>query len=136
VLLGDNIFQDPLTPFIASFAAQPAGARILLKQVEQPGRFGVPAFDQGKIIRIDEKPAQPASDYAVTGMYFFDSQVFGMIEQLKPSWRNELEITDVNNLYLQQGQLEYDILSGWWTDAGTFESLYHANQLVMGEPPS
>ena len=133
VLLGDNLFEDPLAPFLARYAAQPAGAQILLKQVEQPGRFGVPAFADGRIVRIDEKPEQPASDYAVTGIYFFDAQVFELIARLKPSRRNELEITDVNNFYLQQGLLEYDMLSGWWTDAGTFESLAHANQLVNGQ---
>lgn len=133
VLLGDNIFQDSLLPFVANYSHQGAGARILLKQVPDPGRFGVPAFEQDRIIRIDEKPAAPASNYAVTGMYFFDSQVFELIARLTPSWRNELEITDVNNHYLQQGQLEYDLLSGWWTDAGTFESLNQANQLCLGE---
>lgn len=130
VLLGDNIFQDPLQPYVENFVRQSAGARILLKEVSDPGRFGVPVFDQHRIVRIDEKPAAPASNYAVTGMYFFDSQVFELIARLKPSWRNELEITDVNNFYLEQGQLEYDLLSGWWTDAGTFDSLNHANQLL------
>lgn len=134
VLLGDNIFQDPLQPYMANFAHQSIGARILLKEVADPGRFGVPVFASQRIVRIEEKPAAPASHFAVTGMYFFDSQVFDLIAQLKPSWRNELEITDVNNFYLQQGQLEYDVLSGWWTDAGTFESLGHANQLLLDKP--
>lgn len=130
VLLGDNIFQDPLQPYVENFVRQSAGARILLKEVPDPGRFGVPVFDRHRIVRIDEKPAAPASNYAVTGMYFFDSQVFDLIARLKPSWRNELEITDVNNFYLERGQLEYDLLSGWWTDAGTFDSLNLANQLL------
>lgn len=102
----------------------------MLKQVESPQRFGVPVFENAQIIRIEEKPANPASNYAVTGIYAYDSQVFDMIQGLKPSWRNELEITDINNFYLQQGQLEYDVLSGWWSDAGTFESLQLANHLI------
>lgn len=126
VLLGDNLFQDALAPLLARYQAQHTGARILLKQVAQPQRFGVPVFADGQIVRIEEKPAQPASDYAVTGIYFYDARVFDLIQQLQPSGRNELEITDVNNLYLAQGELEYDLLSGWWTDAGTFESLAQA----------
>ncbi len=131
VLLGDNIFSDSLKPFVDQYLQQSAGARILLKQVAHPERFGVAAFDeQGKIIRIEEKPVQPPSQEAVTGIYFFDAQVFDFISELKPSWRNELEITDVNNHYLQLGLLEYDRLNGWWSDAGTFDSLQRVNQLL------
>ncbi|MGV3523088.1 MAG: sugar phosphate nucleotidyltransferase [Candidatus Sericytochromatia bacterium] len=126
VLLGDNLFQDPLGPLVERYQAQAAGARILLKEVAQPQRFGVPVFDDGQIVRIEEKPEHPASGYAVTGIYFYDARVFDLIQQLRPSGRNELEITDVNNLYLAQGELTYDLLSGWWTDAGTFESLAQA----------
>lgn len=126
VLLGDNLFQDPLGPLVERYATQAQGARILLKEVAQPQRFGVPVFDDGQIVRIEEKPEHPASGYAVTGIYFYDARVFDLIQQLRPSGRNELEITDVNNLYLAQGELTYDLLSGWWTDAGTFESLAQA----------
>ncbi|MBF2054033.1 MAG: NTP transferase domain-containing protein [Candidatus Sericytochromatia bacterium] len=134
VLLGDNIFQDDLMPFVAAYRQQAVGARLLLKSVSDPSRFGVPAFAQDKIVRIEEKPANPPSQYAVTGIYFYDAQVFDLIRQLRPSWRNELEITDVNNLYLARQQLGYDFLQGWWTDAGTFSSLAQANQLLSTQP--
>lgn len=130
VLLGDNIFQDALAPFVAAYRAQAVGARLLLKAVSDPSRFGVPVFEDDQIIRIEEKPQNPLSQYAVTGLYFYDAQVFDMIRQLRPSWRNELEITDVNNLYLARQQLSYAFLQGWWTDAGTFDSLAQANQLL------
>jgi len=129
-ILGDNIFEDDLTPYINKFEAQSKGARLLLKEANDARRFGVPEL-QGKLIsRIDEKPERPASQYAVTGIYMYDSQVFDIIRSLKPSDRGELEITDVNNAYIQMQSLEYDFLSGFWSDAGTFESLYHASELV------
>ena len=130
VMLGDNIIEGDIRKPIAAFARQERGSRILLKKVPDPQRFGVPVFDKGRVTRIDEKPAQPASDYAVIGIYMYDPGVFEIISTLKPSDRNELEITDVNNAYIQRGEMEHDVLEGWWTDAGTFESLYRANQLV------
>ena len=130
VLLGDNIFQAPITPYVQAFAAQGQGARLLLKQVPDPSRYGVATLSGDRVTAIHEKPAQPASDYAVTGIYFYDPQVFEIIADLQPSGRNELEITDVNNAYLAHGALHYDVLPGWWTDAGTFESLYVANTLI------
>lgn len=128
VILGDNIFEDDITPYIENFEAQDKGAKILLKEVPDPQRFGVPVFKEGKIVAIEEKPKEPKSNFAVTGIYMYDSEVFGIIKTLKPSWRGELEITDVNNAYLNRGTLSYDILKGWWTDAGTPESLYRANE--------
>ncbi|MCM8774811.1 MAG: sugar phosphate nucleotidyltransferase, partial [Candidatus Omnitrophica bacterium] len=109
---------------------QPAGARVLLKSVEDPERFGVAEVKDGKILGIVEKPKNPKSSYAVMGLYMYDSRVFDVIRTLKPSKRGELEITDVNNYYLREGQLEYDMVKGYWTDAGTFESLYRANRLT------
>jgi len=130
VVLGDNIIEGDIKKPVAAFRAQGAGARLLLKKVPDPGRFGVPELKDGRIAGIEEKPKQPKSDYAVIGIYMYDAQVFDIISTLKPSGRGELEITDVNNAYLQRGQLEHDILEGWWTDAGTFESLFRASQLV------
>jgi len=130
VILGDNVFEDELTPFVKNFTKQKKGARILLKEVSDPQRFGVADFDEKKIVSIEEKPKKPKSNYAVTGVYFYDSDVFSVIKTLKPSGRGELEISDVNNAYLKKGKMEYDILSGWWTDAGTFESLERATLLV------
>jgi len=135
VILGDNIFQANLKTYGAKFLAQGAGARILLKQVPHPQRFGVAELSDGRIIGIEEKPDQPKSDYAVTGIYFYDGAVFDIIRTLKPSARGEFEITHVNDSYIAKGQLVYDIIDGWWTDAGTFESLTKANQLVAEEPP-
>ena len=131
VILGDNIFEDDLSPYVASFQQQPAGAKILLKAVDHPERFGVAEVRDGRITDIVEKPAQPKSNLAVTGIYFYDATVFDFIRTLKPSARGELEITDVNNTYIAQGTMTYDILPGWWTDAGTFESLHHASVLVQ-----
>lgn len=128
VILGDNVFESELTPFIEKFRAQPAGARILLQQVEDPARFGVPEIDGNRIVSIEEKPRHPKSSYAVTGIYMFDSNVFAIIKTLAPSARGELEITDVNNAYIANGQLSYDVLAGWWTDAGTHASLARANE--------
>jgi glucose-1-phosphate thymidylyltransferase len=130
VILGDNVFEDELTPFVKNFKKQKKGARILLKEVSDPQRFGVADFDEKKIVSIEEKPKKPKSNYAVTGVYFYDTEVFSVIKTLKPSHRGELEISDVNNAYLKKGKMEYDILSGWWTDAGTFESLERATLLV------
>ncbi len=108
---------------------------MLLKQVPDPQRFGVAQISGNKVVGIEEKPKKPKSDYAVTGVYFYDTSVFDIIRTLKPSARNELEITDVNNAYIAKGRLEYDIMEGWWSDAGTFESLNRVNELVMKEPP-
>ncbi|HTL53660.1 MAG TPA: sugar phosphate nucleotidyltransferase [Planctomycetota bacterium] len=131
VILGDNIFEDALTSAVAAFEKQPAGAQILLKRVPDANRYGVAELDkQGKVVGIEEKPAAPKSDCAVTGVYFYDATVFDVIKSLKPSRRNELEITDVNNHYLRAGQLHCSFLKGWWTDAGTFKSLAHANRLL------
>jgi glucose-1-phosphate thymidylyltransferase len=136
VILGDNIFQANLKNYADKFLAQQAGARILLKQVHYPQRFGVAELSGDRIIGIEEKPEQPKSDYAVTGIYFYDSAVFDIIRTLKPSARGELEITHVNQAYIAKNQLAYDIIEGWWTDAGTFESLNRANKLVAKEPPA
>jgi len=130
VILGDNIIENNIIDAARAFEKQPSGAHILLKQVPDPQRFGCPEFSQGRILRIQEKPKSPKSDYAVTGIYFYDESVFEKIGRTKPSARNELEITDVNNMYLDQGTLTYSILDGWWTDAGTFESLLKATNLV------
>jgi len=130
VILGDNIVERSISPYVQNFNKQGSGARILLKEVSDPQRFGVPEIQDGRILRIDEKPAQPASKYAVTGIYMYDQSVFDIIKTLKPSKRGELEITDVNNSYIDQGTMQYDILDGWWTDAGTFESLLRASNLV------
>jgi glucose-1-phosphate thymidylyltransferase len=135
VILGDNIFQNHLRAQAERFLTQGGGARLLLKQVPDPERFGVAEFRDGKILGIEEKPAKAKSSYAITGVYFYDSTVFEIIRTLRPSGRGELEITDVNNCYLQKGQLACDILEGWWTDAGTFESLVRASELVNKEPP-
>jgi glucose-1-phosphate thymidylyltransferase len=129
VILGDNIFEDDITPYVRSFEEQKEGAKVLLKEVPDPHRFGVPEFRDGKIIAIEEKPEEPKSNYVVTGIYMYDSEVFDIIKTLKPSARGEFEITDVNNAYLKMGTLTYDILKGWWTDAGTPESLFRANEL-------
>ena len=135
VILGDNIFEASLKEYADNFISQKTGARVLLKQVQTPQRFGVAQVSDGKIIGIEEKPEKPKSDYAITGIYFYDASVFDIIRALKPSARGELEITDVNNAYIAKSRLAYDILEGWWTDAGTFESLDKANELVAKEPP-
>jgi glucose-1-phosphate thymidylyltransferase len=133
VILGDNVFEASIAPAARRFREQKKGARLQLKQVKDPHRFGVAELEGDKISRIDEKPAKPRSDLAVTGIYFFDGQVFEIIRRLKPSGRGELEITDVNNAYLERGELAFDVLDGWWTDAGTLESLRNANRLVAGK---
>ena len=130
VVLGDNIIEDDISRSVQKFLKQPQGARILLKKVPDPERFGVASFEGKKISAIEEKPKRPKSHYAVTGFYMYDGRVFDIIRTLKPSGRGELEITDVNNAYLAKGELGYDFLRGYWTDAGTFESLFRANSLV------
>ncbi|MBP1594686.1 MAG: Nucleotidyl transferase [Acidobacteria bacterium] len=130
VILGDNILESSIAPYVDNFRKQKSGSRILLKEVNDPERFGVADIRGGKIVRIDEKPRIPASRYAVTGVYMYDAEVFDIVKGLTPSARGELEITDVNNYYIDKGILEYDILEGWWTDAGTFESLLRASNLV------
>jgi len=135
VILGDNIFKAGLKKYIDRFKAQAKGARVLLKQVKDPRRFGVAEISDNRVIKIEEKPKKPRSDYAITGIYFYDASVFDVIRTLKPSARGELEITDVNNAYLEKGELAFDILEGWWSDAGTFESFSRVNELVIKEPP-
>jgi glucose-1-phosphate thymidylyltransferase len=130
VILGDNIIEGSIAHIAEKFRANGRGAHIVLKEVPDPQRFGVPAFQDGRIVRIEEKPPNPASQYAVIGIYFYDSSVFDRITKLVPSGRGELEITDLNNSYLEEGLLSHSILDGWWTDAGTFESLRLATNLV------
>jgi len=130
VVLGDNLVQRSIRPSVERFLQQRRGARILLKRVPDPQRFGVAVVDGGRVTSIVEKPQRPPSDLAVTGIYFYDAQAFDIIRTLRPSGRGELEITDVNNAYLARGELEWDELHGWWSDAGTFESLYKASTLV------
>ncbi|MEW6375850.1 MAG: sugar phosphate nucleotidyltransferase [Thermodesulfobacteriota bacterium] len=131
VVLGDNIIERNIRKAVAAFRNQKEGAKILLKEVSDPQRFGVVELRGDRIVRIEEKPKQPKSKYAVTGIYLYDPTVFDIIKTLKPSDRGELEITDVNNHYIEKGTMTWDILEGWWTDAGTFESLLRANQLIF-----
>jgi glucose-1-phosphate thymidylyltransferase len=133
VVLGDNLIQNSIAKQVTDFQNQGGGAKILLKEVEDPQRFGVAELDNGRISSIEEKPSNPKSNYAVTGIYMYDSRVFEIIETLKPSDRGELEITDVNNEYIRTGEMTYDVLEGWWTDAGTFSSLHTASILVAAE---
>ena len=130
VILGDNIFMGPLNYYVSRFLEQKSGARVLLKEVQNPTRFGVATVRENKVVSIEEKPKEPKSPLAVTGFYLYDQQVFGIIDDLKPSDRGELEISDVNSAYLQRGELAFDLFSGGWTDAGTFESLAQANRMV------
>ena len=130
VVLGDNIIQGNIRAAADAYRQQASGAKILLKQVPDPQRFGVPQLDGRRIVQIDEKPADPKSEYAVIGIYMYDGRVFDIIRTLKPSGRGELEITDVNNAYIERGEMTWDELAGWWTDAGTFESLLRATNLV------
>ena len=132
VTLGDNIFQDPLGPHLDAYLASGKQAGVLLKEVPDPERFGCPRIEGDSIVEIIEKPAIPPSRLAVTGLYFYGSEVFEIISTLTPSARGELEITDVNNRYLSRGQLHHGLLSGYWSDAGTHESMARANRLVMG----
>ena len=130
VILGDNIIEKSIKKYVRRFSSQSKGARILIKDVPDPERFGVVQLREKKIVSIEEKPKRPKSNYIVTGIYMYDSQVFDIIRTLKPSWRDELEITDVNNIYLKRKQLYYDILDGFWTDCGLPETLYRATALV------
>ena len=130
VVLGDNIIEGNIRAAADAFRKQNDGARILLKEVSDPQRFGVPVFEGKTIIRVEEKPANPASNYAVIGIYMYDYRVFEFIKSLKPSERGELEITDVNNFYIKEDKMHWDVLKGWWSDAGTFESLQSAGNMV------
>ena len=130
VILGDNIIEDNISEPVEAFRKVKRGARIMLKEVPDPQRFGVAEMEGNRIVRIHEKPERPPSHYAVTGIYMYDHTVFDFIRQLEPSDRGELEITDVNNMYIEKGEMGYHILKGWWTDAGTFESLFRAGSLI------
>ena len=130
VILGDNIIEGDISLAVRRFEEKRKGAKILLKEVEDPERFGVAELMGDRIAGIEEKPLRPKSRYAVTGIYLYDEKVFDIIKTLKPSGRGELEITDVNNHYIRKGEMTFEILEGWWTDAGTFESLYRANCLI------
>ena len=131
VILGDNIFQDSIKVFVSSFKN---GASLLLKEVDDPERFGVATFSEDKIITIEEKPKAPKSNFAITGIYIYDKKVFEIIKQCKPSKRGELEISDVNAEYLKNDHVSYAKLKGWWSDAGTFNSLAKASELVVQHP--
>lgn len=128
VILGDNVFEDDLADAVAGYPGE--GASIMLKEVDDPTRYGVAVLDGNKITGIEEKPAHPISNLCVTGVYMYDAQVFDYIRTLKPSGRGELEITDVNNHYIREGMMEFSVMQGWWTDAGTFDSLRRANELM------
>jgi len=130
VVLGDNILEKPIAGAVERYRKQGGGARVLLKKVPDPQRFGVARVEGDKVVEIIEKPKNPASDLAVIGVYMYDNEVFSIVSGLKRSARGELEITDVNNAYLAAGKLRYETVDGWWTDAGTFESLFHAATLV------
>jgi len=130
VVLGDNIIETNICQFVENFKEQGEGAKLLLKEVTDAQRFGVAEIRGHHVIGIEEKPKAPKSNYAVIGIYLYDKTVFKKIRRLKPSERGELEITDVNNAYIEEGKLTYEIMDGWWTDAGTFESLLRANNLV------
>ena len=130
VVLGDNIIEKNIREAADDYRRQGKGAKILLKEVHDPQRFGVPELDGDKVLRIEEKPAEPRSNYAVIGVYFYDATVFDVIKNLVPSARGELEITDVNNHYIERGEMTWGKLDGWWTDAGTFDSLLRATNLV------
>lgn len=130
VILGDNIIEEPIKKYVDDFIKQPKGAKILLKEVDDPERFGVAEVEGDRIIRIEEKPTKPKSRYAVTGIYMYDSRVFDIIHNLKPSDRGELEITDVNNDYIERDEMSFSIVDGFWSDCGTHESLFRASSLV------
>jgi len=132
VILGDNIVEKPIAAAVEAFERQERGARILLKEVPDAERFGVAELAADRIVGIEEKPQRPKSNYAVTGIYLYDGTVFDKVKQLVPSRRNELEITDVNNAYIREGTMTFSFIDGWWTDAGTFESLLRAANLVAG----
>lgn len=131
VILGDNITTASIKPHIEKFAEKEKGALVLLKKVDDPSRYGIAVIDEKQVVEIEEKPQSPKSDFAVIGYYMYDPKVFDIIRQIKPSERGEYEITDVNNEYIRRGELSYEVLDGEWTDAGTFESLLYANQLMI-----
>ncbi|NCC69471.1 MAG: spore coat protein [Clostridia bacterium] len=135
VILGDNIFEDPLGPWADAFRAQGKGARIMGKQVTDPERFGVAEVSGNSVVSIEEKPKKPKSKIAVTGVYFYDKRVFDIIRNCRRSARGELEITDVNNAYIKRNEMRFDMMAGWWSDAGTLESLAHVNSLITESPP-
>ncbi len=130
VVLGDNIFESDLISAVAAFKLQTQGARLLIKEVPDPSRYGVATLEGSRIVEVIEKPAQPKTNMAVVGVYMYDASVFSFVDRCIPSKRGELEITDVNTFYIQAGLCEYDVLQGWWTDAGTLASLQLANQLI------
>lgn len=130
VVLGDNIIEGNIAAAVRSYRHQGGGAKIILRKVPDPERFGVPELDGQRVVRIDEKPSSPKSEYAVIGIYMYDGEVYDIIRTLKPSGRGELEITDVNNAYIEREEMTWEELQGWWTDAGTFESLLRASTLV------
>jgi len=130
VVLGDNIIEGNIRSACENYRSQGGGAKILLKKVDDAQRFGVPKIDGDRVVRIEEKPKEPKSDFAVIGIYFYDATVFNVIKTLVPSDRGELEITDVNNYYIDRGEMTWAELDGWWTDAGTFESLQRASNMV------
>jgi glucose-1-phosphate thymidylyltransferase len=130
VVLGDNIIEGNIQAAVQAYKQQQRGAKIILKRVPDPERFGVPELSGQKVLRIEEKPAAPKSEYAVIGIYLYDAEVYNIIRTLEPSGRGELEITDVNNAYIQRNEMTWEELEGWWTDAGTFESLLRASNLV------
>lgn len=132
VILGDNIFSSSITEHVKAYNSQQRGAKVFITEVEDPTRFGVPEISGDRIVNITEKPKEPKSKYAVVGIYMYDQKVFDIIDRLCPSKRGELEITDVSNTYIEWGELTYAVLDGWWTDAGTHESLQRANRLVCG----
>jgi len=136
VILGDNLIEGNIRESVEEFRRQSSGGHILLKQVPDAERFGVAEIANGRIVGIEEKPQRPKSDFAVTGIYMYDSTVFDKIKTLKPSGRGELEITDVNNAYIREGTMTFSRLEGWWTDAGTFDSLLRASALVAGSRQS
>lgn len=139
VLLGDNLFMDDLKPYVESYLQQPQGsAKVLLKPVDDARRYGVPVFDSGDsslIAYIEEKPEHPKTKFCVTGIYMYDEAVFDIIRRVSPSKRGELEITDVNNIYAAERKLSYDVLKGWWSDAGTFQSLREAGEKLRDTLP-
>ncbi|HJU83900.1 MAG TPA: sugar phosphate nucleotidyltransferase [Holophagaceae bacterium] len=135
VILGDNIFEDSLQEHVQAYGRQGKGARIVLKAVHDPQRYGVAEVAGDQVLGIEEKPKAPKSDLAVTGIYFYDSEVFEIIRGVKPSGRGEMEITDVNNAYIARGGMSSGTFRGWWTDAGTYPSLAHANELAMAATP-
>jgi glucose-1-phosphate thymidylyltransferase len=136
VILGDNLIEGNIRDAVDEFRRQERGARIFLKEVSYAQRFGVAELDGNRIVGIEEKPPHPKSNYAVTGIYLYDATVFDKCKVLTPSGRGELEITDVNNAYIREGTMTFSILKGWWTDAGTFNSLMRATNLVANQNPA